>query len=308
MTYKMLVLNIDGTLLQDNGRIHKQTREAIEFALQKGIHIILATTRNFPAAKRTAKSLKLKDYIIAHQGAFIAKDINKPVYVQRVHERVASEITAFLESFPCQIRLVNEKFLISNKVKLPTNMMTRVVFQSANRFVYQERYVDSISEKLLDQPVSPPNFEVVFFDEKEMADSMMAIKEMYDEVVCIPIEPLKMVIVPAGVSKLEGVKFVCSQYGIKKHEVVSIGAGLDDLPLMQWSGLGVAMGNAPKEVHDAADWITRTNNENGVAYMVKEHFRKQYRLGFLNNLKRTDLIEEGPEKHFMMNIEKNNFK
>lgn len=167
MTYKMLVSNIDGTLLQDNGRIHKQTREAIEFALQKGIHIILATTRNFPAAKRTAKSLKLKDYIIAHHGAFIAKDINKPIYVHKVHEQVASEITAFLESFPCKIRLVNEKFLIGNKTKLPTNMMARVVFQSANRFVYQERYVDSISEKLLDQPISPSNFEVEFLMKKK---------------------------------------------------------------------------------------------------------------------------------------------
>lgn len=308
MTYKMLVLNIDGTLLQDNGRIHKQTREALDFALQKGIHIILATSKNFPAARRTAKSLKLKDYIIAHQGAFIAKDLTKPIYVKRVHEQIASEITALLESFPCQIRLVNEKFLIGNKIKLPNNMMAKVVFQSANRFVYQERYVDSISEKLLDHPVSPPNFEVVFFDEKEMADAQKAIKEMYDEVVCIPTEPLKMVIVPSGVSKLDGVKFVCSQYGIKKHEVVSIGAGIDDLPLMKWSGLGVAMGNSPQQVQDAADWITRSNNDNGVAYMVKEHFRKQYRLGFLNNLKRTEIPEDGFDKSFLIGTENNEFK
>ncbi|RST75156.1 HAD family phosphatase [Siminovitchia acidinfaciens] len=305
MTYKMLVLNIDGTLLQENGRIHKQTREAIEFALQKGIHIILATTRNFPAAKRIAKSLKLKDYIIAHHGAFIAKDIGKPIYVHRVHEQITSEITALLESFSCQIRLVNEKFLIGNKIKVPNNMMAKVVFQSANRFMYQERYVDSISEKLLDQPVSPPNMEVVFFDEKDMDDAKRAIKEMYDEVVCIPIEPLKMVIVPAGVSKLTGVKFVCSQYGIKRHEVVSIGAGMDDIPLMNWSGMGVAMGNSPKEVQDAADWITRTNNDNGVAYMVKEHFRKQYRLGFLNKLKNA---EEPIEEFDLISAEENELK
>ncbi len=308
MTYKMLVLNIDGTLLQDNGRIHKQTREAIEFALQKGVHIVLATARNFPAAKRTAKSLKIKDYIIAHQGAFIAKNMNKPIYVQRINEQIASEITTFLESFSCQIRLVHEKFLIGNKIKLPNNMMAKVVFQSANRFVYQERYVDSISEKLVDQPVSPPHFEIVFFDEKEMADATTAINKMYSEVVCIPTEPLKVSIVPAGVSKLEAVKFVCSQYGISKHEVVSIGAGVDDLPLMRWSGLGVAMGNALKEVHDAADWITRTNNDNGVAYMVKEHFRKQYRLGFLNNLKKSDLPEDGLDKPFLISSEKNKFE
>ncbi|MGD6887818.1 HAD hydrolase family protein, partial [Staphylococcus shinii] len=47
----------------------------------------------------------------------------------------------------------------------------------------------------------------------------------------------------------------------------------------------VAMGNAPKEVKLAADWITRTNDENGVAYMIKEHFRKQQRIAFLNKMK-----------------------
>lgn len=305
MTYKMLVMNIDGTLLQDNGRIHKQTHEAIEFALRKGIHIILATTRNFPAAKRTAKSLKLKDYIIAHHGAFIAKDMSKPIYVQRVHEQITSEITALLESFSCQIRLVSEKFLIGNKIKIPNNMMAKVVFQSTNRFMYQERYFDSVSEKLLDQPVSPPNLEVVFFDEKDMDDAKKAIKEMYDEVVCIQVEQMKMVIVPAGVSKLTGVKFICSQYGIKRQEVVSIGAGMSDIPLMHWAGLGVAMGNSPKEVQDSANWITRTNNDNGVAYMVKEHFRKQYRLGFIDKLKNT---EEPIEDYELIRSEESELK
>ncbi|MFD1707317.1 Cof-type HAD-IIB family hydrolase [Siminovitchia sediminis] len=305
MTYKMLVLNIDGTLLQENGRIHKQTREAIEFALRKGIHIILATSRNFPAAKRVAKSLKLKDYLVAHQGSFIAKELNKPIYVKRIHEQITSELTALLESFSCQIKLVHEKYLIGNKRKLPNNMMGKVVLQSANRFIYHERYVDSISDKLMNQPMEPPHMEVVFFNEKEWSDAQKAIKEMYEEVICIPTDPLKMVIVPSGVSKLNGVRFVCSQYGIQRHEVVAIGAGMDDRPLMEWAGLGVAMGNSPKSVQDAADWITRTNNDNGVAYMVKEHFRKQYRPGFINNLKKDETLEDNM---FLISTEKNKLK
>jgi len=280
----MLVLNIDGTILQDNGRIHKDTREAIDFALQKGIHIVLATSRSFPTAKRTAKSLKLKNYIVAHQGAFIAKEINKPIFTSRIQEEVTSEVTTLLESFSCQIRLVHEKYLLGNKVNLPNNMMARVVIQSANRFAYQERYVDSISERLMDTPATPLNMEVTFSNRKERADAQKAIQEMYDEVICIPKEDFKMMIVPSNVSKLDGVKFLCSHYGIKQHEVVSIGAGIDDLSLLQWSGLGVAMGNSPQKLKEAADWITRTNNDNGVAYMVKEHFRKQYRLGFLRKI------------------------
>ncbi|MBS4193540.1 Cof-type HAD-IIB family hydrolase [Lederbergia citri] len=284
MVYKMLVLNIDGTLLQDNGRINKMTREAIEFAQSKDIKVILATAKNFPAAKRVAKSLKIDNHIVAHQGGYIAKELNKPVYVNRIHENLTKELTTFLESFSCQIKLVHEKFSLGNKVKLPDNILAKVVFQRANRFSYSEQYVDQLSEKLLENPVSPPKIEAVFETSADLSDAKKAIEEMYDEVVCIETENRRLDIVAAGVSKLDGVKYLCNQHFIKREEVVAIGAGMDDLPLVQWAGLGVAMGNAPYAVRAAADWNTRTNNDNGFAYMVKEHFRKQYKLEFLRKI------------------------
>jgi len=284
MVYKMLVLNIDGTLLQDNGRINKMTREAIEFAQSKDIKVILATSHNFPTAKRVAKSLKIDNHIVAHQGGYIAKELTKPVYVNRINEKLTREIILFLESFSCQIKLVHEQFSMGNKVKLPDNILAKVVFQRANRFSYSEQYVDELSEKLLESPISPPNIEVIFDNPDHLSDAKKAIEEMYDEVVCIETDYNKIDIVAAGVSKLNGVKFLCDQHFIRREEVVAIGAGLDDLPLVQWAGLGVAMGNAPAVVRSVADWNTRTNNDNGVAYMVKEHFRKQYKLEFLKKI------------------------
>ncbi|MBS4198513.1 HAD family phosphatase [Bacillus sp. FJAT-49732] len=284
MVYKMLVLNIDGTLLQDNGRINKMTREAIEFAQSKDIKVVLATSKNFSAAKRVAKSLKVDSHIVSHQGGFIAKELNKPVYVNKIHEKLTSEITTFLESFSCQIKLVHEKFSIGNKVKLPDNILAKVVFQRANRFTYSEQYVDQLSEKLIENPVSPPKIEAIFDNTAHVADAIKAMEEMYDEVVCIKTDEKKLDIVATGVSKLNGVKYLCEQYGVNRQEVVAIGAGFDDLPLIKWAGLGVAMGNAPDIVRSAANWNTRTNNDNGVAYMVKEHFRKQYKLEFLKKI------------------------
>lgn len=284
MVYKMLVLNIDGTLVQNNGRIHKQTREAIDYAQSKGITVILATSRNFPSAKRIANSLKIDSYIISHQGGYIASQLNKPIYVNRIHEQIASEIVALLESFSCQIKLVHEHFSLCNKVELPDNMIARVVFQSANRFSYREQYVETMSEKLLDQPVSPPKIEVAFNRQQDVADAKKAIAAMYNEIDCIETDEYRMEIVGSNVSKLAGVNYVCDRLAINRHEVVAIGAGIDDLPLVKWAGLGVAMGNAPAEVKNAANWITRSNNDNGVAYMVKEHFRKQQPLEFLKKI------------------------
>ncbi|MEK3887539.1 Cof-type HAD-IIB family hydrolase [Bacillus sp. FSL K6-3431] len=284
MVYKMLVLNIDGTLVQDNGRIHKLTREAIAYAQSKGITVTLATSRNFPAAKRIAKTLKIDSHIIAHQGAYIASEVNKPIYVNRIHEQIAGELVALLESFSCQIKLVHEQFTLGNKIKLPENMVAKVFLQSKNRFSYSEQYVDVVSEQLLDEPVSPPKIETQFDNQQDVEDAAKAIAEMYDQVECIFTEDYKMEIVGANVNKLQGVKYVCERLGIKRHEVVVIGGGIDDLPLVEWAGLGVSMGNAPAKVQGAADWITRSNNDNGVAYMVKEHFRKQQTLEFLKKI------------------------
>ena len=72
MIYRLLALNIDGTLLQTNGKIHKSTREAIEYVQQKGIYVTLITSRSFPSAKKVAKALKINLPLITHQGAYIA--------------------------------------------------------------------------------------------------------------------------------------------------------------------------------------------------------------------------------------------
>ncbi len=68
MIYRMLALNIDGTLLQSNGRLHKSTKEAIEYVQQKGIYVTLVTSRSFPSAKKVAKALKINSLLVTHRG------------------------------------------------------------------------------------------------------------------------------------------------------------------------------------------------------------------------------------------------
>lgn len=284
MVYKLLVTNIDGTLLQDNGRMNKVTREAIEFAQNKDITVLLTTSKHYSAAKRIAKALNIEGHIIAHQGAFIGKEVNKPVYVRRITPQITKEIVALLETVPCHFKLVHEEYTIANKVKLPDSLLARVVFQRTSRFSYSEQFVDDVSEKLQETSVSPPNIEVTFENKTYLEDAQKALTAMFDEVVCIPTDSHSMQIVSSDVSKLNGVQYVCSQMGIRPSEVVAIGSGMDDLSLVKWAGLGVAMGNAPQEVKAVANWLTRSNNDNGVAYMVKEHFRKQYKLEFLRKI------------------------
>ncbi|KAB2330980.1 Cof-type HAD-IIB family hydrolase [Bacillus mesophilum] len=284
MIYRLLALNIDGTLLQSNGRLHKSTKEAIEYVQEKGIYVTLITSRSFPSAKKVAKALKLDTQIVTHRGAFIGKNIDKPVYVNRIAEEVTYDIIRFLEGFPCQIRIVHEKFALANKYKLNHNLMAKTVFSSGDPVFYSQQFVESVSETILEEPVSPPKIEVYFENSEDLEDARTAIRGMFSEVDMLKLNDLRLEIVSAGVSKLNGLLYLGEQLGIRSNQMVVIGDGMDDLEMIEAAGLGVAMGNAPAEVKNAADWLTRTNDQHGVTYMVKEHFRKQQPIQFLRKM------------------------
>src|SRR5690606_40317366 len=97
---------------------------------------------------------------------------------------------------------------------------------------------------------SPPNIEVTFENKTYLEDAQKALTAMFDEVVCIPTDSHSMQIVSSDVSKLNGVQYVCSQMGIRPSEVVAIGSGMDDLSLVKWAGLGVAMGRSEEHTSE----------------------------------------------------------
>jgi Cof subfamily protein (haloacid dehalogenase superfamily) len=285
MIYRLLALNIDGTLLQSNGRLHKSTKEAVEYVQQKGIIVTLVTSRSFPSAKKVARALKIKTPIVTHQGSYIASLQEKPIYVKRLNEEITYDIVSFLEVLPCQIRLVHEQFSLANKFKLNNNLLARTVFTSGDPVLYSQQFVSSLTDHLHGQPVTPPKIEVYFEDKKDLEDTKIALGKMFTEIEIIELDPLRLDIVPTGGSKVDGLAYLGRQLGIALHEMVAIGDGMDDIPMIEAAGLGVAMGNAEYPVKRAADWITRSENENGVAYMVKEHFRKQQPIEFLRKMK-----------------------
>lgn len=285
MIYRLLALNIDGTLLQSNGRIHKSTKEAIDYVRDKGIYVTLVTSRSFPSAKKVAKALKLETYLVTHRGGYIAQELEQPLVEKRIDEDITFEIVRLLEGFQCQIRLVHEKYSLANKLKINNNLMAKTVVNSGDPLFYPHQFVDTISDTIMDEPSAPPKIEVYFEEKNDLEDVEKALKAMFSEIDTLRLSDYRMDIVPQGVSKLTGLLNLAQQLGIKRSEIVAIGDSMDDLEMIDAVGLGVAMGNAPNELKFAADWVTRSNNQHGVSYMVKEHFRKQQPIEFLRKMK-----------------------
>mgnify|MGYP001222643340 CR=1 FL=1 len=282
MIYRLLAMNIDGTILQANGRLHKSVKEAVEYVQSKGVIVTLVTSRNFIFAKRIAKALKLQTMIIAHHGAFIASSTDQAIFVKRIEEKIVQEIIRFLESYSCHIRIVHEKYSVSN-VPLKQNVISRAIIDMNSFSSYHHQFVKKLGDYVEEEQIHPTHIEIDFSDSIIATEVKVALQNMYDEIDLYQYEN-QLIILPSGVSKLTGFLYYCEKQGISLEETVAIGSDVDDIDVIEVAGLGVAMGNAPLQVKQRANWVTRSNNEHGVSYMIREHFRKQQPIGFLEKI------------------------
>ncbi|MED4876946.1 Cof-type HAD-IIB family hydrolase [Anoxybacillus geothermalis] len=283
--YKLLALNIDGTILKNNGRLPRETKEAVDYVKKKGVYVTLITSRNLLSARKVAKALRLDGMLIAFQGAMIARTLDDKLFDAVIPEERTFNIVQILENFNCNIRLMHERYSLGNRKKVKKNLVVQTVLSSSDPFFYPTQFVDSLGDVLIDEPIAVPKIDVFFAGDAERDEAAAVLAKAVPSIDMIMLPNGKMEIVPQGVSKLAGLRRLAQHIGVSLKETVVIGDGLDDLPAIEAAGLGVAMGNAPLEVKRAADWVTRSNEQLGVAYMVKEHFRKQQRIEFLQKLK-----------------------
>jgi Cof subfamily protein (haloacid dehalogenase superfamily) len=285
VVYRLLAINIDGTLIGSKGKLQKNIKEAIDFVREKGIYVTLITSRNFQSAKKVAKILKIDNMLVTHSGAFVSDSLDEPLFEKRFSAEQTEELVRLLEHYQCNIRISHERFSLGNRKKLQSTLVAKAVLSNADPIFYPVQFVESISHTLSEDPVAAPKVDAVFFEEKEKESALQSIASMFPYVQVIQSEHHKVEFVPQGVSKLGGLQKVGKQLGIPLKDMVAIGDSISDIEVIRNVGLGVAMGNASVEVKKEADWITRSHEDAGVSYMIIEHFRKQFPLPFLKEHK-----------------------
>lgn len=284
MITRLLALNIDGTLLEESGKLLKGTREAIQLVKQKGVYVTLFTNRNFQSAHKIAKALKLDAILVTHGGAFVSSSLDKPLIQKKLSEENTFNIVQVLESFECNTRISHERFSIGNRQQNTPNLIARTVLSNADPLFYPVQFVDSLGDALRDRPIAAPKIDVMFASKSEKERAIKTLRKAFEDVNVVECSEEKIDILPANVSKLRGLQLLGEHLGIELKEMVAIGDSLEDAQVIEYAGLGVAMGNAPLQVKQVADWITRSNVERGVEYMIKEHFRKQFPIKYLKNI------------------------
>ncbi|WLR58455.1 Cof-type HAD-IIB family hydrolase [Guptibacillus hwajinpoensis] len=279
MVYQLLALDIDGTLLRSNHKIDKETKDAISYVREKGVYVTLTTSRNFASAKKIAKAVKLDDVmLVTHSGAFIAEEVEEPVYEERIPNQDVRKIVKILEGFDCHIRIIHERLAVGNRVKHNHYLSAKMTLGIGDPLFYPVNFVETLSEYLEKKDLSPPKIDAHFFNEEEREEARLLLEEQIPSISVVRSTKCNFGIIPKGVSKAKGLRILGERLGVSVDQMVVIGDADCDAEMIRQAGLGVAMGNASYELKRLADWVTRSNDQQGVSYMVKEVFRRQMRV------------------------------
>ena len=265
MAYEILVLDIDGTLTTSEKKISKETLYAVLATQERGHKVVLASGRPTPGIRALAKEIKLQEFggfILSYNGAKIINcQTEEVIYQKKLPQDV---IPALYEA------------ALEFGVGIITYEDTGVVVGTArDKYMELEAKINNMPLHDVDNFAEYVTFDVnkclMTGDPEHLAEVEQKMKERFGHILNIyRSEPFFLEIVPQNVDKADSLKHLLDHLGLSHTQMISCGDGYNDLTMIQYAGLGVAMANAQQVVKEAANYITRSNDDNGVAHVIQK--------------------------------------
>lgn len=267
MKWKVLVLDVDGTLLNEQQAITSRTKAALLKVQQLGIKLVLATGRPTHGVFGLAKALEMDlngGYILTYNGALIIQMDNN----ERVFERqVAPDFIPYLA-----------KEAAKRKCPLFTYQNDTIwTNDSQNPHIVQEAALNGMVLKQVDDFAGAVDFAshkcmLVHDNEQVLAELETRWKKrLAGSLDVFRSEPFFLEVVPQFVDKANTLSVLLELLQVPSAQVMAIGDGVCDVTMLQLAGLGIAMQHAPESVKACADDVTLSNNNDGVAAAVEKH-------------------------------------
>lgn len=265
MTQKILVLDIDGTLTNSKKEITPKTKEALLDIQKKGHIVMLASGRPTPGMMRYAKELELASYggyLLSYNGARIVNcKTGEVVYQQTLPRTVIPELYDFAKAQDCGLISYDGDMVISG-----TKM---------DEYIELEARINGLPIKEVDNFVEYINFDVnkcLMTAPPEKAEKcMLMLQEKFEGVLSVyRSEPFFIEIMPQNIDKAASLDRMLQIVGLKTEDSICCGDGYNDLTMISYAGVGVAMANAREEVKAVADYVTGSNDEDGLVEVIEK--------------------------------------
>ncbi len=272
MMYRIIVLDLDGTLTNSEKKITPKTKAALMQAQEQGARIVLASGRPTYGIVPIAEELQLdkyEGYIMAFNGGKITDWTTKDtIFEQKLDDELVPLL--YHEAMYADMNILTyrgESILSSDKT---------------DKYVLEEARINKMPviepHNFLDAVEYPVNKCLIVGDPEPLHQLELKVAEkMQDRISVYTSAPFFMECVPLNIDKAASLDRLLKILKVSKDEVIACGDGHNDMSMIQYAGLGVAMANAEEDVKAAADYITLSNEEDGVGEVVEKFMLRNSR-------------------------------
>ena len=285
---KLLAIDLDGTLLNSYGDISNENKEAIKYALNKGVEVVLASGRDPLTMQKISRELGIENYLIAGNGASVY-DIKaqKNIYENFIDTNKALKIIKMCKENSIFFNLYTDKGIITESLNFNVK-----VFNSENNHKASEKQtnieiVKDIYEYAQNNPLNILKI-IICDDSKIIFNNISQKLKQIKGIEVLDVAHMSRKIIRVGTEEVEieyyytevsskdvdkwnAIEYLINTLQIKKEEVMAIGDNVNDKKMVQNSAVGVAMGKSALAIKNIGDFITEDNNSNGVEKAIYQY-------------------------------------
>lgn len=270
MSYKLVAIDMDGTLLNRNNEISETNKNILKVITEMGIQVVISTGRLFTSARYYAKKLGLITPIIACNGAYVCEyHRNNVLYERPLKTMDIKNVIELLENNNMYYHFYDNENFYTKELKYNS-----LKYYNWNK---KQKKGDKINIEVLKNPLEfiidekPTVYKIVVMDKNSDKLNYISKKLINNRNIEVVSSMTKSFdIMDKGVSKGETLRELCKIFSINSDEVIAIGDNHNDISMIKYAKTGIAMGNGEKEVKEMADIVTDTNDNDGVGKALKE--------------------------------------
>ncbi|BBI32111.1 Cof-type HAD-IIB family hydrolase [Cohnella abietis] len=262
MPYRLIAMDLDDTLLTDELTVSDTTRQALNDAIAKGAHLTIATGRMFDSAQKIARQVGLNVPIITYQGSLIKNLMDEEVLYERsVPTDVAQQLFEY-----CQAHGLHLQSYIADKlyVQADGEKIQNYAKQSNIPYTIEPDFSQIIKHE--------KQTKLLIIDEPARLDALLPeLKALFGSKVHLTkSKPNYLEFMHPEGTKGHALRFLAAHYGIPMEETIAMGDAMNDHEMVAAAGLGVAMENAVPALKEIANFVTLSNNNDGVAHALQK--------------------------------------
>jgi Cof subfamily protein (haloacid dehalogenase superfamily) len=274
MSIKIICIDLDGTLFAGrNNFITEESIQAIQEASKRGIEVVITTGRIYNNAVQISEKLGVKSPVIAANGAIIMdRDLKKEIYYGALSKAQCTRLMEIAKKHKITTHFYTNDRVISNNLK---GYVGALIYKFSNKHSKYGIKVDScISYNTLVKRFNEYENKiakcVIYSNNTKRVQAFKAEASRYEELTVCGAGKYSIEVNSKEVSKGKAVEILASYLGVEREEILCIGDNENDIFMIQYAGIGVAMGNAVPRLKEVSDYITDTNYNDGVAKAIRK--------------------------------------